>query len=166
MKQWKIVFLIICVFLFFSSSSGFSEGLFVYPANGQDSEQTQKDKTECSNWAKQQNSNAPEVASQTVPPPSTPSKRKGGRIKGAARGAVKGAVIGEIIDDDAGKGAAIGAGSGALLGGRKQRKNNKQLQRQAQQEAKQKQANEEKIKLDNYNRAYTACLEAKGYTVK
>jgi GT2 family glycosyltransferase len=55
---------------------------------------------------------------------------------------------------NAGKGAAIGAATGALVGGMRRR----DQQREA--EASQAQA------ANAYGRAYAACLEGRGYTVK
>jgi hypothetical protein len=62
--------------------------------------------------------------------------------------------VGGAIGGNAGKGAAIGAATGALVGG--VRRND---QRRAA-EAQQAQAS------DAYGRAYAACLEGRGYTVK
>lgn len=71
----------------------------------------------------------------------------------AARGAAVGAV-GGAIGGNAGKGAAIGAATGALVGGMRRRDERRAA------EASQAQAS------DAYNRAYAACLEGRGYTVK
>lgn len=137
-----------------------SLGVYVYPAEGQDSEQQSKDDYECFAWAKQQTGydpmNPPEVVAQA--PDQGPS---GARLKGAARGAAGGAIIGEIADDDAGKGAAIGATVGAMRSGRQDR-----LQRQAQSEQAEQAASQQQSAMANqFRSAYATCMEARKYSV-
>ncbi len=69
------------------------------------------------------------------------------------------------IAGDAGKGAAIGAASGAIVGGARRRDQQRQ-QQQAEQQWTQQQAATYAKNRDGYNRAYGACLEGRGYTVK
>ena len=76
-----------------------------------------------------------------------------------------GAVIGEIADDDPGKGAGYGAAAGALFGGMRRRRQ-MASQQQEQQQWAQEQSAQYAHRRNEYNRAYAACLEAKGYTVK
>ena len=119
---------------------------YVYPARGQTPQQQQADMGQCQGWALQQSG----VNPGAPPPPSG----GGGQVAGTAmRGAAVGAV-GGAIGGNAGKGAAIGAATGALVGGMRRR----DQQRAA--EASQAQS------ADAYNRAYAACLEGRGYTVK
>lgn len=132
----------------------------IYPAKGQTPDQQNKDQGECYAWAKQTTGVDPlAVANQgaSAPPPSGP---QGERAKGAVGGAAAGAVIGAIAGDT-GKGAAIGAATGVMAGGAKQR-------RGAQAQAQQQQAQQQQTQgaLSNYNRAYSACLEGRGYTIK
>lgn len=136
-----------------------AQGLIIYPAKGQSQEQMEKDKFECYSWAKQQTGFDPMVAS-TQQTPASQGSTGGGAVKGAAKGALVGVGIGAIAGN-AGKGAAIGAVSGGAMGGlrsRSQRKEAEQIQQQ--------QASQYNQKINEYNRAYGACLEAKGYTVK
>ena len=142
------------------------QDLIVFPAKGQTQEQMEKDKYECYGWAKQQTGFDPmqsQPSAQAAPAPS--QGPQGERIKGAARGAAVGAVVGEIANDDAGKGAAAGAAGGAMVGGMKTRQNRRQ-QAQTQQQQTQQQDAAYDQKRSTYNRAYSACLEGKGYTVK
>jgi hypothetical protein len=81
--------------------------------------------------------------------------------KGAAGGAAGGAAIGAIAGD-AGTGAAIGATAGAVRGRRQQKKANKQAEQQAQQQGQAQQQQ----RLDTFRRAFSACLDSKGYSVK
>ncbi len=143
-----------------------AQELVVFPAKGQSQEQMEKDKSDCYTWAKQQTGvdpMQPPQTAQTAPPQSEgPS---GERVKGAARGAAVGAVVGEIANDDAGEGAAAGAAAGAIAGGMKTRQNRRQLDQQQQQASQQQQAADDQAR-DTYNRAFGACMEGKGYTVK
>jgi len=136
----------------------------IYPNKGQSAEQQEKDKFECYNWAKGQTGFDPmQVPTATAPPPGQQAPQ-GGVVRGAARGALGGVAIGAIAGD-AGKGAAIGAASGALIGGMR-RNDQVRQQEQAQQQWEQEQAANYANQRSNYNRAYGACLEGRGYTVK
>jgi hypothetical protein len=81
-------------------------------------------------------------------------------------------VIGGIAGD-AGKGAAIGAGVGTVHGGRKQRKANAASKEQAsaqagsdvpQQYQSQKAAYDQK--MSTFKRAFSACMDARGNSIK
>jgi YMGG-like Gly-zipper len=131
----------------------------VYPAKGQSAQQQQKDDGECYVWAKQSTGIDPAVVAQTPPQQQTgPATGGGERVRGAARGAVGGAIIGEIANDDAGKGAGIGAVAGTMAGGRQARQN--QAARNQQAQAQQSQT------INTYYRAFGACMEGRGYTIK
>lgn len=134
-------------------------GVYAFPAKGQTPETQSKDEFDCFNWAKQETGYDP-IAPQA---PATPQvqQSKGGMIKGGARGAATGAAIGAIAGD-AGKGAEAGAVGGALLGRRAQKIENQQAQEKAQAQA-QSASNTQK---DQFNKAFSACLEGKGYSVK
>jgi hypothetical protein len=141
-----------------------AQELFIYPSEGQSQEQLDKDRYECHLWAVQNTGydpSKPQTASQPAPPQNEPSQ--GGVVRGGARGAAVGAV-GGAIGGDAGKGAAIGAATGALVGGMRR---NDQRRRQAQEQ--QQQAAASAVASDDqrgaYNRAITACLQGRGYTV-
>ena len=132
----------------------------IYPSKGQTAEQQSKDQGECYAWAKQQTGVDPVALAQTSSSQPAPTGPQGERVAGAARGAVGGAVIGAIAGD-AGEGAAIGAVVGTMAGGARQRQRaqgQQQQQQQAQQQTQQA--------LATYNRAVTACLEGRGYTIK
>lgn len=142
----------------------FPDEFFIYPNKGQDEEQMEKDKFACFQWAKQQTGFDPMAVPTASAPPPQQEAPKGGVGRGALRGGAVGVAAGAIAGD-AGKGAAIGAASGALIGGMRRRDQQRQ-QQQAQQDWAQQQANEYHQNRDNYNRAYGACLEGRGYTVK
>ena len=159
------------------SSGAMAQNLIIYPAKGQSAKQQSKDETECQGWAKNntgidpialanQASQPAPVAAQAAPPPAN-----GQRARGAVRGAAGGAAIGAIAGD-AGKGAAAGAAAGTMVGGARHREQvrqtdaaNQQAQAQANQQAQNQKADVQN-KLATFNKAYSACLEGRGYTVK
>lgn len=163
----RMTYLLVLLFITTGTmGSALAQGLIIYPAKGQSQEQMEKDKFECHSWAKQQTGFDPMVASSVPQQPSAQSQGSvaGGAARGAAGGALLGAGVGAIAGD-AGKGAAIGAASGGGLGGIRSRKQKKQMEQAQQQQVKQQSAQYTQ-KQSEYNRAYSACLEAKGYTVK
>ena len=141
----------------FSAGMAQAADPYVYPARGQSQDQTEKDKYSCYQWAKGQTGFDPmQQPTASAPPP----QQKGGVVRGAAGGAALGA-IGGAIAGDAGKGAAIGAATGGVIGGVRRNRSNQEQQQYAQQQA----AGYDQ-KRNEYNRAWGACLEGKGYTVK
>jgi hypothetical protein len=130
----------------------------IYPAKGQSKDKMEKDKYACYQWAKEQTKfdpmNAPAPAAATTTQP------QGSPVRSAAKGAAGGAIIGAVAGD-AGKGAAIGAAAGGTVGVAKKRRGEKE-----QQAAAQNQAATADQQRSEYNRAWGACLEGKGYTVK
>jgi uncharacterized membrane protein len=85
----------------------------------------------------------------------------GTAVVGAAKGAAAGVAIGAIAGD-AGKGAAIGAVVGGLAGRRARRVGDAQEQEKNNEAATQQQT----AMIDSFKKAYSACMEGKGYTVK
>ena len=121
----------------------------VYPAKGQSAQQQSQDEGQCDAWATQSTGIDPAVVASSPPPQQTgPAVGGGQRVGGAARGAAGGAAIGAIAGD-AGKGAAAGAVVGTMAAAQQQ-------QAQAQQQGA----------IQTYYRAYGACMEGRGYTIK
>jgi hypothetical protein len=129
----------------------------VYPAKGQSAEQQQKDQAECDVWAKQTTGIDPVAVASAPPPPSGSTVGGGQRLGGAARGAAGGALIGAIAGD-AGTGAAAGAVVGTMAGGRRARQQQAQQQQAVQAQKEQT--------INTYYRAFSACLEGRGYAIK
>ena len=149
-----------------------SLGLFVYPAKNQSSTQQSTDEGACFDWAKSQTGIDPMNIKppETSPPPQQDASNagNGSRARGAARGAAGGAIIGAIAGD-AGTGAAAGAAAGVISGGAAKRnaKRQAEAQQQQQQAAAQQQAQAAIAQQKaTYNKAFSACMEGKGYTVK
>jgi len=158
-------------------------GVFVFPKNNQSKDQQLIDELDCYDSVAQQTGINPEG-----PPPSGPSaaqvqaaeqsaadqaeQQKGGRARGAARGAAGGAVLG-AIGGNAGAGAAAGAAVGTVRGGRKQREANAAAKDQAAQNANaqlQGQYGQAKAaynqKQSTFKRGFSACMDARNYSVK
>jgi hypothetical protein len=157
-------FAVILTIVFFSAGLALAQDLVVYPAKGQSKEQMDKDKYECYNWAKQQSGFDPMQVPKASQPPPQQEPQKGGLGRGAARGAAVGAAVGSL-DGEMGEGAKKGAIIGGAVGGIRRREQQRQQQAK-QQEWEQQQAAEYTQKRSAYNRAYGACLEGRGYTVK
>lgn len=138
--------------------------VFVYPAQGQTPEQTERDRYECHLWAVQQTGVDPSradasaderVVVQPANPPGT----------GTAVGAISGAIIGSIIGGprNAGAGLVLGGATGAIIGA--------SADASAQEQARQTQAQYNQSAADgrargeSYRRALGACLQGRGYTV-
>ena len=137
-----------------------SAKLFVYPSKGQSQQQQKKDEYECYVWAMEQTGidpiNLPKV--EAAPAQTGPT---GGAVKGAAKGAAAGAAIGAIAGD-AGQGAAIGAAAGGMAG----RRQGKNAQAQANQQSQATAAATEAETKNTFIKAFSVCIEGKGYTIK
>jgi hypothetical protein len=145
------------------SAAPLAQDVYAYPNQGQSQEQQDKDQFECFNWSKQQSGFDPmAVPTASAPPPQDQSTGPG-LLGGAAVGAGAGA-IGGAIGGNTGKGAAIGAAAGGLLGGLRSNRQ-KNSNQQARQDWERQQAAQYQQARNNYNRAYSACMTARGYTI-
>lgn len=137
-----------------------ASNIIVYPAKGQDQAKQKNDEYECYKWANEQTGidilNLPKV--EAAPVDTAP---KGEAVKGAAKGAAVGAAVGAVTGD-AGDGAAVGAIAGGVSGRRQAKK---QKQAQAQQATAGASSAEQEMK-DKFAKAFSVCMEGKGYTIK
>lgn len=142
--------------------------VYVYPAQGQSPEQTDRDKYECHNWAVQQTGVDPSrpgastyerVIVQPTPAPGS----------GTVAGAIGGAILGSIIAGPraAGAGLILGGATGAVVGSAAEASANASAEAQAQQNQDQMNASaaQARARADTYRRAVGACLQGRGYTV-
>lgn len=134
--------------------------LYVYPSKEQSKQQQKEDEFECYKWAVEQSGidplNLPKV--EAAPAQTGPT---GGAVRGAAKGAAAGAAIGAITGD-AGEGAAVGA----IVGGLSGRRQGKQAQAQQNQQAQANAAATEQEMKNSFTKAFSVCIEGKGYTIK
>lgn len=138
--------------------------VFVYPAQGQTAEQTERDRYECHLWAVQQTGVDPSRADaspyeRVVVQPANPPGA------GTVAGAIGGAIIGSIIGGprNAGAGAILGGATGAIIGSASDA--NAQAQARDTQARYNQSAAEGRARADSYRRAIGACLQGRGYTV-
>jgi hypothetical protein len=161
-----------------------AQGAYAYPKAGQSKQQQQKDQSDCRGWAVDQTGFDPSrqqtyvVQGSSAPPPSSSGGifgrgdyGEGGGLADAGKGAGLGA-IGGAIAGNAGAGAAIGALSGLFIGSVK--RSNQQAERDAweRQQAEQRRQQEQQIAAQDargrseYERAFGACMRARGYQVQ
>ncbi len=134
--------------------------LIIFPAKGQSNETMEQDKFSCYGWAKGQTGFDPMKAPTTTTAAPSQAKKSGGIVKGALGGAALGAIIG-----DSSKSTTRGLAAGALIGGVRQGSSNRATEQKTA-EWQQREASNYANNRSQYNRAYSACLEGKGYTVK
>ena len=151
--------LLVIIGLFFISTMAQAD-VMVYPKKGQSNDQMEKDKYECYGWAKNKTGFDPMATPTASTPPPSDEQKKGGVIKGAAVGAAAGSIFGSSS-----KNTRNSAYAGAAIGGiRQSRQNRKRSEERAQWE--QNEANRYANARNEYNRAYGACLDGRGYSVK
>lgn len=148
--------------------------VYAFPQKGQAAEQQSQDEAACYQWAVQNTGTDPfdlqkQAAAQTQQTEQAKQQAqqagKGAGAQGAVKGAAAGALIGEIASDDAGKGAAYGAAAGVIAGRRKGKSAQAQATQQAEAQGQQAQAATAE-QLTNFKKAFSVCLEGKGYLVK
>lgn len=163
MQRTIFIILVISVSLIISWPA-LAQDPIVFPAQGQSEEQMEKDKFQCYTWSRDQTGFDPKARPQatTAPPPQQQPTTSAGR--GAVRGGAAGIAVG-AISGNARRGARVGAASGAVVGSSRKRSQQKQQQQANQQWAQQEAAKYEQARA-TYNRAYSACMEGQGYTVK
>lgn len=142
----------------FAALQAWAQQPIVYPAKGQSAAQQSQDEGACYAWAKQTTGVDPAVLAASPPPMNTgPAVGGGQRAVGGLRGALGGAALGAIAGNT-GKGAAYGAVVGTMAGGRRARVSRSVQNQQA--------VGAQQQSLNTYNRAFAACMEARGYTIK
>ena len=166
MKQ--VIFLAAVVYLsIFLAVPVLAQDPIIYPAEGQSREQMEKDEFQCMRWARDQTGFDP----MRTPTATSPSPAKEEEVWGAGKtgvaGAATGAIVGGIASgrSGAGKGALIGGAGGALLGGMR-RSGQRDREDQRRQQWEREQANNYARGRNEYNRAFSACMSGRGYTVK
>ena len=159
-KSERIIVVFACAWVTLSMAAVSGQAApIVYPAKGQSEAQQNKDEGACRQWA---------VNKTGVDPAQLAAEANSGEVYqrhhtalgGAARGAIGGLLVGAIAGD-AGKGAAIGAGVGAVGGGIRGRRD-LAMQHQVAANAHA----DQQAQLQQYDRAYGACLTGKGYSIK
>ncbi len=144
------------IVLFALSPLAGAHGLFIFPNDGQDQDQQDQDEFQCMRAARDQTGfNPMATPTATTRAPET----RGGAGGGAVRGALLGTAIGAATGNTR-RGALAGAAGGGLMGGMRRADSNRDQDRWAREEAANYQRNR-----NNWNRAFTACMSSRGYTV-
>ena len=133
-------------------------GLYVYPKNSQSATQQLTDESQCYSNAKTQTGYDPNTTTTAAAPKKQDTKS--GDDHDMAKSAARGAIISGATGGD----AAAGARRGAIIGGIKEKRKSKQEAEQAQKQADA--AKTTTTPLDNFKRSMSACLDARGYSVK
>ena len=180
-------FLLSAVMLWTTSVSQSALGakqLYIYPNKGQPEERQAKDRFECYRWAVKNTGVDPNalkapagLAQIRVAIAENPQQDAG--AKGTIIGGATGAVIGALDDghgrghqDHTAQGFIIGAVVGSIIGSSVERKGATQAREAARAEAREEaQKNAEaraqyENAIDSYGRAFSACMEARSYTVR
>lgn len=147
------------------SGTGYTQELIVFPAKGQSDEQMDKDKYDCYNWAKKETGFDPMLVPTASAPPPKQKETKASAGRGAVGGALLGAGLGKITGGSTKKGAVVGGVGGAVVGGSR-KAGTQEENKKANQQWANEQGSEYAKKRNHYNRAFAACMEGKGYTVK
>ena len=171
---WKATLALALVTGMAAGGSAVAQDLFIYPSGGQSAEQQRRDSLECRLWAIDQTGfdpTAPLPNNPSAPPQAAQLPVQGpGIARSTARGAVVGTAAGAIAGNT-GRGALAGAAGGAILGTARVGD-----QRRAQQQASADWARQQQIReaeqqqlliyrRQMFNRAVTACMEGRGYSV-
>jgi hypothetical protein len=132
-------------------------GLYVYPQKNQSATQQLTDEQQCYNSAKSQTGYDPNT---TAPAPKAKGKKGGADDHDIAKGAARGAMISGATGGD----VAGGARRGAVIGGiRAKREKKKDDSTKAQADTKKTAQDQQK---EDFKRATSACLDARGYSVR
>jgi hypothetical protein len=132
-------------------------GLYVYPQKQQSATQQLTDEQQCYGSAKTQTGFDPNATTTAAKTPRSSS----GNDHAAAKGALRGATISRAVGGDPGQGAA----RGAILGSVRSRRKEKEQAQQADKKADAAKTQQQQ-KQDNFKRAMSACLDARGYSVR
>ena len=156
----------LCILAATLSAPALAQDLVIYPAEGQSKDQTEKDRFECYTWGRD-NSGFDPMAPPTTSSPPPRQKQGGGTGQGAVTGGLIGGAIGGITQGSRKglrRGAAAGAISGGVLG--TVRSSNRQRQNeQRQQDWERQEVASYSQGRNDYNRAFSACMTGRGYTV-
>ena len=148
----------VIVFFALTTVAGAQEW-FIFPNEGQDQDQQDLDEFQCIRIATERTGFDP-MATPTAT--SAAPATQGGVVRGGARGAVLGTAVGAVASGSSGarRGLRTGATAGGLMGGMARADSNARQDQWAREQAANYQRNR-----NNFTRAFTACMESRGYTV-
>jgi len=166
----KIIVIIIALLLFVHGSAIALKKPMIFPKNGQSRELRIQDESYCKSWAEEETDVDPSyiraklesVNEQLMSSSASEQPRMGRRL---LRGAALGAAMGGIdsgIDNNVGKRAV----QAAVLSGSRARQEKKQAYQEKQYQSQANKQQQLLSQYDDYIRAFSVCMDAKGYSVK
>ncbi len=139
--------------------------LYFYPTRDQSEAQQDRDRYECYRWAVRETNVDPGMrpVRQAAAPHTAPVVRDTGASVG---GAVAGAVVGGMVSSprNMGTGMVLGAIFGGLLGATAEESRAQAVERQ--QAARRDAWEARQAPLENFQRAMSACMSGRGYSVR
>ena len=142
------------------ASSVAAQGLYIFPAGDQTPEQQAEDEHACHGFAQNETGVDPDNLPAVPAAPAETAGTAKTAVVGSGLGAVGGGIIGMIAGSTA-TGALIGAGAGAVAGAVKGNKETEAAEAEQQAAIDANQA-----AVDEYNRAFAACMTGKNYGVQ
>ncbi len=141
----------------------------IYPARGQSERQLARDRFECYQWATRESGFDPARAIATAPQPSVRVEPDPPSGVGTATGVLAGAAIGAAVSNSRhnAEGAAVGALLGGIVGAASDSARSAQAA-QIERDLNRQSASQAMLDARGsaYQRAFSACLEGRGYTVR
>jgi hypothetical protein len=149
-------------------------GVYAFPQKGQTPSEQSVAESECYSWAVtnvgsdpfELQKQAQQQAQQTQAATQQAATQSGAGTVGkeVVKTAAVGTLIGGISGNE-GKGAAYGAAAGVIRGNRKKGQQQQAAAQSAQAQGQQVQASTAQ-QMDNFKKAFSVCLEGKGFMVK
>jgi hypothetical protein len=167
-KMKQVFFLTVLLFLVtFLTGPVSAQDPIVYPAQGQSQEQMEKDEFQCIRWARDQTGFDPMQTPRATSAPPAKEKEVWGAGKTGVAGAAGGAVVGGLAAGRKGalRGGLIGGAGGALIGGMR-RSSQRDREEKRRQQWEREEVNNYNRTRNEFNRAFSACMTGRGYTVK
>jgi len=173
---------IFTIFIAFAGTFAFAQdqkslsatlGVYAFPQKGQSASEQSIAEADCYKWAVtnvgadpfQLQKQAEQQAAQTQAATQQAAQSGQGTV---GREAVKGAAVGTLIggiSGNEGKGAAYGAAAGIIRGNRKKGQQQQAAAQSTQAQGQQMQA-DTAAQMENFKKAFSVCLEGKGFMVK
>ena len=145
--------IVIALIVFFALAPlALAQESFVFPNKGQSQDQLDLDQAQCMTIARERTGFDPTATTRA---PQT----QGGVGRGVARGALLGTAVGAVTGNT-GRGFRTGVLAGGLMGGMRRADSNRQQQQWTREERSNYRRNR-----NNWTRAFSACMESRGYTV-
>lgn len=158
----------ILLLLITSTAMAVPGDLYIYPANGQDNASLERDRYECYLWAVGETGFDPSTEEQVRPArlvrvPVKENPYEGATVKGTLTGAIAGVAIGDSHES-----AAVGAIVGTIAGAIMESEGHRQAKEDARMDAEESFRRDSQVSARHadYKRAFSACLEGRGYVVR